>query len=273
MNLDRAAWGRLGERNVVQRPEAAERSPLAHALAIPGADAVALIAVEGRSLTWWAGGRTPDDDAAAGALALAEAARSLVRITDPDDELGDVLVTSASAFHVLRMIRSASGEPQVAHLTLRRGGANLAMARQEFKVLTERYVGESGSPPRQSAAGGPFAVPADGDVTPPQAGAEAAQAGAGAAQAGAAGRRTAAPAAGVPEVTEDAAADGASADPPDEPVGPPPLPRRRPSGVVNGPPAVADGTGLPSNWLVLFGQPFTTDEAVLERVLGTLRHL
>jgi hypothetical protein len=209
----------LGKRNIVQRPESGERSPLEHALGIPGADAVALIAAESRSLTWWAGSREPDDDEAAAVVVLARAAQGMVGLADPEDDLGDVLVTSGAAFHVLRMVQSESGEPQVAHLTLRRGGANLAMARHEFKVLAERYVEEAGAPP------------------PPVVVQRAVH-------------------------REPVIAETAS-----------PLPRRRPA---NGAPAAAGldtDTAVSGNWFTLFGQPFTADEAVLERVLGTLRHL
>jgi hypothetical protein len=186
---------------------------------------VALIVAEGRSLTWWAGDRAPDPAETAAVVALAAAAQRVVRIADAEDDLGDVLVTSGSAFHVLRLFRPVSGEPQVAHLRLRRGGANLAMARHEFKVLVDRYaLGPDPARPRHAAA------------TDPMAGAGPVEA-----------------------VTADA--------------GPAPLPRRRPSGGANSPPAAADGTTVPRSWISLFGQPFTAEEAILERVLGTLRYL
>jgi hypothetical protein len=218
------------KRNIVQRPESGEGSPLEHALGIPGADAVALIAAESRSLTWWAGSREPDDDEAAAVVLLARAAQGMVGLADPDDDLGDVLVTSGAAFHVLRMVRPESGEPQVAHLTLRRGGANLAMARHEFKVLAERYVDEAGGPPPPPP---PVAARRPVHLEP------------------------------VPPLHREPVIAEAGA----------PLPRRRPA---NGAPVAAgldNDTAVSGNWFTLFGQPFTADEAVLERVLGTLRHL
>jgi len=123
-----------------------ERSPLHDALGIPGARAVALLdAAGGASVLWCAGVSSLDEREAAAAVALAVAAAGLVVLTDPADEFGDVLVTSAAAFHVLRLVGDGA---QVAHLMLRRAGANLAMARQEFKLLTEAH----GRQPRHAAA-------------------------------------------------------------------------------------------------------------------------
>jgi len=131
-----------------------DRSPLDDALGIPGARAVALLAAAGGGSTvlWWAGVSSLDEQEAGAAVALAVAAAGLVVLTDPDDELGDVLVTSAAAFHVLRLVGDGA---QVAHLMLRRAGANLAMARQEFKLLTEAH----GRQPRHAAAAASAPVP------------------------------------------------------------------------------------------------------------------
>ncbi|WP_305782352.1 hypothetical protein [Symbioplanes lichenis] len=115
------------------------------ALRIPGAYAVALIAADGPALTWW--GRTPTDDQARAAAGVGRSAADLVRLgaadQSVDDTLDDVLITSASAFHVLRLLPGEGEAGRVAHLMLRRAGANLAMARHDFRRLTAAYVASS----------------------------------------------------------------------------------------------------------------------------------
>jgi hypothetical protein len=131
-----------------------ERSPLDDALEIPGARVVALLdAVDGGTVLWWAGASSLGEQEAAAAIALAVAAAGLVRLTDPDDDLGDVLVTSAAAFHVLRLLDDGT---RVAHLMLRRAGANLAMARHDFKLLIDAHTGRA----RHTAGPAPMPAPA-----------------------------------------------------------------------------------------------------------------
>jgi hypothetical protein len=220
----------------VQRPEAGERSPLDTALEIDGAYAVALIAAGDRTLTWWAGGRMPGDADVAAALGLARAATAMVQLADPEDEVGDVLVTTAAAFHVLRLVRPADQGDLVAHLMLRRGAANLAMARHEFKVLIERYA--KGSTPAAVKSAGPEPAPRSGTrpVPPPPAIVPAARAG----QAAAAGQL--------------------------------PLPRR-PRSTGNHRPAPAQTGPMPPGWFTMAGQPYVTDDTVLDRILSTLKQL
>lgn len=202
-----------------------ERSPLAAALRIPGARAVALLDIaDGATVVWRAGALPLGEREAAAAVTLAVAAAGLVAFSDPEDELGDVLVASAAAFHVLRLVGEGA---QVAHLTLRRAGANLAMARHEFKLITEAY----GGGPRPAIG----AAPAPAPMPPPE-------------------------------------------GPPPLP-GPPgsALPRRRPNGApiaASAPPPTAgeDDEAAPG-WLTMIGQPYLTDERVLDRILVTLRHL
>jgi hypothetical protein len=211
-----------------------ERSPLADALEIPGARAVALLdAADGATVLWWAGVSSPGEQEAALAVALAVAAAGLVVLTDPADELGDVLVTSAAAFHVLRLTGDGT---QVAHLMLRRAGANLAMARQEFRALAEAHARQ----PRHAAAAASAPV---SPVTP-------------------------APASSAPASPEPAS----SAVPPPGAA----LPRRRPNGApvaVNKPPSADEAGATVPGWLTMLGQPYLTDESVLDRILVTLRHL
>jgi len=121
--------------------------PLTAALGIPGAHAVSLLDPDGPRVLWWAGETAPSEQEAAAAVTLAAAAAGLVLLGgDGADELGDILLTSADAFHVVRLVDDEA--PLVAHLTLRRAGANLAMARREFGALVRASAGQvvPGSP-------------------------------------------------------------------------------------------------------------------------------
>jgi hypothetical protein len=54
------------------------------------------------------------------------------------------------------------------------------------------------------------------------------------------------------------------------------LPRRRPNGApvaVNKPPSADEAGATVPGWLTMLGQPYLTDESVLDRILVTLRHL
>ncbi|MEU8815444.1 hypothetical protein [Actinoplanes sp. NPDC048796] len=116
--------------------------PLADALGIPGASAVSLLDPDGPRVLWWAGGGPPDEQQAATVVTLAAAAAGMVMLGETGDELGDVLLTSSDAFHVVRLVEDDTA-PLVAHLTLRRAGANLAMARREFGSLIKAYAGKA----------------------------------------------------------------------------------------------------------------------------------
>ena len=223
---------------------------LENAVRIPGATAVALIAADGPALTWWAGGRTPTEEESASAAGVAGSAAALVRLSE-GGTLDDVLVTSATAFHVLRLVPGEDGSEQVAHLMLRRAGANLAMARHEFRTLAEAHAREASTatgrhtadpePPPQLPAVLTSSVLTPPPLTPPP--------------------LTPQP---EPEVEDEP-------DPADLPR----LPRRRP-GNRNGLPAAATAVepgAVSSAWLDLFGQPYGNDEVVLERVLDTLKNL
>jgi hypothetical protein len=137
--------------------------PLEMALEIGGALSVAVFSIRDAAASWWAGGHEPDGDDAVAAGALAGAAATLVRLTDPDDELGDILLTTTTAFHVLRVLDPEVGGTQVAHLTLSRGAANLALARREFKTLTDRYLA---GPEPVSLTEKPEPRPRNGSVLP-----------------------------------------------------------------------------------------------------------
>lgn len=117
MSIDNVAWG--------------------DALAITGARAVIVTAIDTRKpLRLAAVDALPDGESVAEmAAAMAETAVELVRLTDPDTAMDDLLVTSAGWFHVLRVVEDADGGAHVAHLLLDRREANLAMARREFRDL------------------------------------------------------------------------------------------------------------------------------------------
>ncbi|MCO8273541.1 hypothetical protein M1L60_23375 [Actinoplanes sp. TRM 88003] len=124
--------------------------PLTAALGIPGAHAVSLLDPDGPDVLWWAGETAPTEQEAAAAVTLAAAAAGLVLLKgNGADELGDILLTSADAFHVVRLVGEEA--PLVAHLTLRRADANLAMARREFGSITQSYARELVRPANGSA--------------------------------------------------------------------------------------------------------------------------
>lgn len=111
------------------------------ALGIPGARSVSLLDPEGPTVLWWGGAAPPGEQQMGAVVTLAAAAAGLVMLDEPGDQLGDVLLTSADAFHVMRLV--TDGPLRVAHLTLRRTDANLAMARREFGALIEAYAQQS----------------------------------------------------------------------------------------------------------------------------------
>ncbi|MBM2618220.1 hypothetical protein JIG36_21920 [Actinoplanes sp. LDG1-06] len=92
-------------------------------------------------MLWWAGETAPTEQESAAAVTLAAAAAGLVLLDgNGGDELSDILLTSVDAFHVVRLVGSEA--PLVAHLVLRRAGANLAMARREFGSILASYARE-----------------------------------------------------------------------------------------------------------------------------------
>jgi len=211
-----------------------ERPPLEDALGIPGARAVSLLDPDGPAMLWWAGAGPPDERAAAALASLAAAAIGLVAVSEPGDELGDVLLTSSDAFHVVRVV--PDGSYRVAHLALRRSGANLAMARHEFKTLIDRHC-------HRTAAASSDLAPTVSELA----------------------------AADTPDTnTEWPDTDSPGADSPSEEADPAaPLPRRR----RGEPPAAVNGSGEVPDWFSMLGQLYRTDDGVLDRILVTLRHL
>jgi len=243
---------------------------LENAVRIPGATAVALIAADGPALTWWAGGRTPTEEESAAAAGVAGSAAALVRLSE-GGTLDDVLVTSATAFHVLRLVPGEDGSEQVAHLMLRRAGANLAMARHEFRTLAEAHARAANTTTgRHTADPAPApqlpAVLTSSVLTPPPAPDP---------EPASKDEPDPEPAFKEEPEIEPAFKDEAEDEPEDDPADLPRLPRRRP-GNRNGLPAAAiavEPGAVSSAWLDLFGQPYGNDEVVLERVLDTLKNL
>jgi hypothetical protein len=135
-----------------------DRPSLPEALGIPGARSVSLLDPDGPSVLWWAGVDEPDEPRVAAVVTLASAATVLA---GPVDEFGDAILTSADMFHVIRLV--GDGTDHVAHLILSRAGANLAMARREFRMLVSGYAGR----PRHAAEPPPALSPRPPAPAPP----------------------------------------------------------------------------------------------------------
>ena len=221
---------------------APEQRRLQEALGIPGARAVSLLDPDGPTVLWWAGAGPPDEQEATAVVALAASAAGLVMLSEPGDELGDVLLTSGDAFHVVRLVEDES--LRVAHLTLRRAGANLAMARQQFRTLLDAYAKNRLPEPEPQ----PELLPQPELEPQPQ--------------------RMLRP---VPpgEVLPARVALPESLDADDVVV---PLPRRS----RQEPPPAADGkvsTEADDLWFSLLGQEYRTDDGALGQILSSLRDL
>jgi hypothetical protein len=143
---------------------ALDRPPLENALGIPGARSVSLLDPDGPAVLWWAGDAPPGADQAAAVVAMAEAAAGLVLSSGSGDELSDIILTSNDTFHVVRLVED--DVIRVAHLTLHRSGANLAMARREFRQLIEDYY-RNIPLPRRDRADPPAVKSGDGPTTGP----------------------------------------------------------------------------------------------------------
>jgi hypothetical protein len=215
--------------------------PLTAALGIPGAHAVSLLDPDGPRVLWWAGETAPTEQEAAAAVTLAAAAAGLVLFDgNGADELSDILLTSADAFHVVRLV--SEQEPLVAHLTLRRADANLAMARREFGSIIRSYAPEVVRPRalhrhHNGSAPAPAASLLDFDPTPRDVGGSTIDLNASA----------------------GSALGSHSAEAAD-------LPRRQ-----RVDPSQPDESS--ADLLDLLGRPYVTDDDVLDRVLVVLRSL
>jgi len=233
------------------------------ALGITGARAVIVTAIDTRKpLRLAAVDALPDGESVAEmAAAMAETAVELVRLTDPDTAMDDLLVSSRGWFHVLRVVEDAGATGYVAHLLLDRREANLAMARREFRDLLDGVALPELVPeptgPGQAGPGQAGPEPTRPEPTGPEPKRPDARGPA------AAGSNSTGPEARVPET----AAPRAVAP---RPAGP--LPRRTPS--TTGPWERGASHGDTPSWFDTFaGQPFESDGRTVERVRDGLYEL
>ncbi len=108
------------------------------AMAIPGAIGVCVVDC-GTGLSLGAAGTAPDDVAAvaAGATAVVDAVTRATPFTSAAaaDALEDLIVTSASGYHLLRRLPTGVGNQVVLYLWLDRDRGNLAVARLRLQDL------------------------------------------------------------------------------------------------------------------------------------------
>jgi hypothetical protein len=129
----------------------AEHSSLSSALSIQGARSVRLVAVDTGATVW---SKSTHDSALDGGLpeAVADMVTAAARVvlhTEEGSGLDDLVVSSLSWFHVLRLTQ----DKQAVHLLLDRRVANLSLARRELKALV--------SPPLPHRANAPQSVTFD----------------------------------------------------------------------------------------------------------------
>jgi hypothetical protein len=128
-----------------------EQPALRRALVIHGAQSISMVSLSTGTAIWSAGAPSMDavaageadaepeaDQAVGGAVAdLIGVAARMVGLTDGGALMDDLVLSSASWFHVLRVGGGPRLGPCVIHLMLDRRVANLALARRELKGLTE----------------------------------------------------------------------------------------------------------------------------------------
>ncbi|MFC0597967.1 hypothetical protein [Streptomyces palmae] len=117
-------------------------------MSITGALGVTLVDWTG-GLVLSAAGTGPDGDPAADAADAAELARVVMlrqAFADPGaggSSAEDVIVTSASVYHLLRFVDTSFDGNLLIHLRLDRNTANLAMARIRLTAIIDRMVSTS----------------------------------------------------------------------------------------------------------------------------------
>jgi hypothetical protein len=120
---------------------------LRRALAIQGAQSVRVVSLATGATVW---SQTVEDrpdaddadpDLSGAVAALADLAARIVGLTDADPLFDDLVLSSFTRFHVLRLTMTGV-EPHVVHLVLKRGVANLALARLELKSLAAAPAAE-----------------------------------------------------------------------------------------------------------------------------------
>jgi hypothetical protein len=124
---------------------------LSRALNIQGARAVSVVALDSGAMVWSRSTRDHagnDDVLGAGLADMVAAAARVVGHTELGSGLDDLVMSSLSWFHVMRL----TGDQQVVHLLLDRSTANLSLARRELKTLVvaplpQREVAQVSKPP------------------------------------------------------------------------------------------------------------------------------
>jgi hypothetical protein len=111
---------------------------LKEAMTLEGALGVALVDWEsGMTLGALGGGKYLDLDlAAAGNTEVIRAKMRTVESLRLDDTIEDILITLSKQYHLIRLIKNASGSQGLfLYLVLDRGKANLALARHHLKRI------------------------------------------------------------------------------------------------------------------------------------------
>lgn len=131
-----------------------EHSSLRSALSIQGAHSVRVVAVETGATVWSQSSEVDGHDGGlpAAVADLLTAAARVVGHTDADAGLDDLVLSSLSWFHILRLTH----DKQAVHLQLDRRVANLALARRELKAMVTLV-----SPPLPHRATAPPSVTLD----------------------------------------------------------------------------------------------------------------
>lgn len=113
---------------------------LKQALTIPGAIGAALVDYDS-GMTLGASGGGPDLDLDVAAAGNTDVVRAKMRTMEQlgiNDQIEDILITLGGAFHLIRLVRAASGTGLFFYLALDKGQANLAMARRQLQNIEEQ---------------------------------------------------------------------------------------------------------------------------------------
>lgn len=139
---------------------------LPDAMQILGARSIAVFSTATGSRIWSVTeGQPPiDEDVVTAAIDVVAAAQRLVDVADPGSPLDEILAVDTAWFHVLYLFTGQDTGPQVAHLLLDRGVANLAHARREFWTLVEAERAVHCEP--KPSAGDVRGAPADTGTAP-----------------------------------------------------------------------------------------------------------
>jgi hypothetical protein len=116
---------------------------LKEAMTTEGALGVALVDWEsGMSLGALGGGKYLDlEVAAAGNTEVIRAKMRTMEALRLNDSIEDILITLSKQYHIIRLLKSASGSQNMfLYLVLDRGKANLALARHNLKRIEAELV-------------------------------------------------------------------------------------------------------------------------------------